>query len=150
MSMISFETAHTAVDLKPAPIAPDWIVAGAPRARAAELSRSPDGSASTVVWECTGGSFNWTYHCDETIHILEGSIVLTDSERPPTRLGPGDIVFFPKGSRVHWQVEGYVKKIAFLRSTLPTPLGAAYKLLRRLRNIARGASVPTRQFGLAD
>lgn len=139
MTAVPFETSPTNVELKPAPIVADWILSGNPQARASELMRSRDGQSWTVVWDCTDGSFNWTYHFDETIHILEGSIVLTDGGNPPTRLGPGDVVFFPKGSQVNWQVEGYVRKVAFFRKTLPNPLTVVYKLLRRIKQAFRGS-----------
>ncbi|WP_227590544.1 cupin domain-containing protein, partial [Klebsiella aerogenes] len=35
------------------------------------LSWSADGSASTIVWQCTEGRFEWHYDFDETILILE-------------------------------------------------------------------------------
>ncbi len=137
MAAIPFQTARTTLELKPAPITPEWIVAGRPEARASQLMRSKDDASFTVVWECTGGSFTWTYTCDETIHIIEGSIVLTDGSNPPTRLGPGDVVYFPKGSHVHWEVEGYVKKVAFFRVVVPNPLTGVYKMLRRLKATLR-------------
>ena len=139
MPAVPFRASHDAVELKPAPIFADWIRAGNPRARASELSRSADGSAWTVVWDCMAGSFEWVYDCDETIHIVSGSAVLSDCGNPPTRLGPGDVVFFPKGSRVHWQVENHGRKVAFFRRSLPNPLNGVYKLLRQLRAALRGA-----------
>ena len=137
---VPFETSSVAVPLLPAPIVAAWVRGGTPVARAAEVSRSADGNAFTVIWECTGGAFEWTYDFDETIHILEGSIVLRDGGNAPTRLGPGAVVFFPKGSKVHWEVEGYVKKIAFFRKVLPNPLSAPYRMLRRLKLAISGTS----------
>ena len=140
MRAVPFETSSTEVELTSAPIVPAWIVEGQPVARAAEVSRSADDTAFTVIWDCTAGSFVWTYDFDETIHILEGSIVLTDGGNPPTRLGPGDIVFFPKGSQVHWQVEDYVKKIAFFRKVVPNPFTGVYKALRSVKRALRPAA----------
>lgn len=137
MPAVPFETSSTAVELKSAPIVPAWIVEGHPVARACELSRSADDTAFTVVWDCTEGSFVWTYDFDETIHILEGSVILTDGGNPPTRLGAGDVVFFPKGSQVHWQVDGYVRKIAFFRKVVPNPFTGVYKLLRSAKRALR-------------
>ncbi|WP_237477239.1 cupin domain-containing protein [Lichenibacterium dinghuense] len=114
---------HTAVELKPAPIRPEWIEAGDPVARNAVLSRSADGMATTMVWACTPGVFTWRYHIDETIHLLEGSVVMEDGAAPPRRLGPGDVVFFPAGAAVRWTVETPVRKLAFFRRQIPMPLG---------------------------
>lgn len=138
MAAVPFQFATTTVALAPAPIVPHWIVGGQPVARASELMRSRDDASFTMVWDCTDGAFEWTYDFDETIHILEGSIVLTDGGNPPTRLGPGDVVFFPKGSKVHWTVEGYVKKVAFFRKVVPNPMTGLYKAARRLKAALRG------------
>lgn len=141
MSAVPFQTASiAATTLSPAPIVPAWVVSGNPQARASELMRSHDDASFTMVWECTGGCFTWTYDFDETIHILEGAIVLTDGGNPPTRLGPGDVVFFPKGSKVHWEVDGYVKKLAYFRKVVPNPLTGVYKSLRRAKAMLRGRS----------
>lgn len=121
------------VDLKPAPINPNWIIEGNPTARNAELSRSRDGSACTLVWDCTPGRFEWHYHTDETIHILEGVVVLDDGVSPARRYGPGDVVFFPAGARVAWTVETHVRKLAFFRRHLPPPIAFAVSVLRRLK-----------------
>ena len=144
---VPFELSSVSVELKPAPIVPDWVRGGDPVARAAEISRSADGTAFTVIWECTGGKFDWTYDFDETIHILEGSIVLHDCGNAPTRLGPGDVVFFPKGSQVSWEVEGYVKKVAFFRKVVPNPLTGAYRLLRRAKHLLRGGAATAERLG---
>ncbi len=64
------------VRIERSPIAPSWILAGAPQARCAELSRSRDGSAVTLLWDCTAGEFEWTYLDDETVHILEGEAII--------------------------------------------------------------------------
>ena len=132
----------TSVELKSSPINPDWVIDGDPVARNAELSRSWDGTATTWVWDCTPGRFVWHYDSDETIHVLEGAIVLDDGTAPPRRLGPGDVVFFPVGAVVHWTVETHVRKLAFFRRPLPKPLGLvmrmALKAKARLRRPVDG------------
>ena len=130
----------TSVDLKSSPINRDWIVEGNPTASNALLAQSRDRKSCTLIWDCTPGQFVWHYDIDETIHILEGSILLDDGVSPSRRLGPGDVVFFPKGSKVHWEVEGYVKKIAFFRKVIPNPLSGPYRMLRRLKMALSGTS----------
>jgi uncharacterized protein len=83
------------------------------------LSSSSDRCASTFVWHCTEGRFNWYYTCDETINILEGSIVLESDSLAPTRYGLGDVILFRNGAHVRWHVDGYVKKLAFCHKTQP-------------------------------
>src|SRR6476646_5609815 len=85
------ETSHRDALLKPSPIEPSWIIEGSPEARSCVLSTSKCGSAWTMIWSCTEGKFNWYYDVDETIMILDGSIVLESEGMPPKRYGVGDV-----------------------------------------------------------
>jgi uncharacterized cupin superfamily protein len=89
MSASLIETAKLTVDLTPRPIEPSWIIEGYPEARSCLLSQSADGLASTMVWECSEGRFNWYYDFDKTILILEGSIVLEGDTMPATSSSSG-------------------------------------------------------------
>ena len=129
------EIAKLNVDLKPGPIEPSWILEGKPEATSCVLSQSADGLATTLVWHCTEGKFNWFYDFDETILILEGSIVLESDGMPPTRYGAGDVVFFRDGAHAKWHVEGHVKKLAFCRKTSPVWFGFALRVFHKLRRI---------------
>lgn len=128
---------NTALALKSAPINPAWVIEGEPTARNAMLSRSHDLTACTLVWDCTPGKFMWRYNTDETIHVLEGAIVLDDGVAPPRRLGPGDVVFFPAGAVVHWTVETHVRKLAFFRRTLPKPIAAVARAAQKAKGMLR-------------
>jgi uncharacterized cupin superfamily protein len=128
-------TANTAADLRPSPIEPSWIISGDPKASNAVLSRSEDGTASTIVWHCTEGMFNWYYDIDETIHILEGAVVLESDTMKPTRFGAGDVVFFKKGAHARWRVDGHVRKIAFCRRTQPWLVGMALRVASKLKRM---------------
>jgi uncharacterized cupin superfamily protein len=138
-------TARTTVDLRPAPIPKSWIISGNPVAENHVLSKSADGAASTIVWQCSEGKFNWYYDFDETVYILEGSIVVESDAMVPARFGPGDVIFFKRGSHARWHVEGHVRKLAFCRRTLPSFVGhmlkAASKFKRALVLNARPATV---------
>jgi uncharacterized cupin superfamily protein len=135
MSRGMIEIGRTDVELTPRPIEPSWIIEGKPQATGRELSRSADGLATTIVWHCTEGKFNWYYDFDETILILEGSIVLENDAMRPTRYGPGDVVFFRDGAHARWHVEGHVKKLAFCRKTQPLLLGFAARAINKLKRI---------------
>jgi uncharacterized protein len=115
MRFALIETGHCNVDLKPSPIEPSWIIEGNPEARSHVLATSADGTATTVIWSCTDGKFNWYYDVDETIVIQEGWIVLESESMPPKRCGVGDVIFFRNGAQATWHVEGHVKKVAFFR-----------------------------------
>jgi uncharacterized cupin superfamily protein len=129
------EAGRCDVDLTPSPVEPSWIIEGKPEARSRVLSTSACGTAKTVVWSCTEGKFNWYYDLDETVVIIEGSIVLESDGMPPKRFGVGDVIVFRHGAHVKWHVEGYVKKVAFLRLSNPLPLGFAIRAVNKLRSL---------------
>jgi hypothetical protein len=133
MSGSMIETTNLVVNLTPRPIEPSWIIEGNPVAQSCVLSKSADGLASTMVWECSEGKFNWFYDFDETVLILEGSIVVESDTMPPTRYGPGDVIFFRDGAHARWQVEGRVKKLAFCRKTQPVLVGFALRVFSKLK-----------------
>lgn len=122
------------VVLAPAPINPSWILSGEPTARCAVLSSSADRGAWTVLWECTSGRFTWRYDIEETVHFLEGSVVIGGRGMPARRYGPGDTVHFPRGAVATWEVEGVIRKVAFCRRAPPRPLA---HLLRIARGVSR-------------
>jgi uncharacterized protein len=127
------EAANVAVKLTPRPIEPSWIIEGNPLAQASDLSTSADGMATSIVWQCSEGKFNWYYDFDETILILEGSIVLENDTMSPTRYGPGDVIFFRRGAHAKWHVEGHVRKLAFCRTTQPFLIGLALRVINKIK-----------------
>jgi len=130
------------VDLAPAPIPADWILAGKPEARSKQLVRSRDGASSIMAWSCTAGRFNWRYTVDETVHIISGEVFITDETGEERRLGPGDMAFFPAGSRSIWRVPRQVRKLAFCRQALPLPFGFALRVWNRLARTLTGIFWP--------
>ena len=136
MPLALIETGHCNVDLKPSPIEPSWIIEGNPEARSHMLSTSACGTATTLIWSCTKGKFNWYYDLDETIMILEGSTVIESDGMPPKRYGAGDVVFFREGAHAKWHIDKYVKKVAFLRQTNPVGLGYAIRAINKLKRVS--------------
>jgi uncharacterized cupin superfamily protein len=135
MPLALVETGHCNVNLKPSPIEPSWILEGNPEACSNVLSTSACRTTTTLIWSCTEGKFNWYYDVDETIMILEGSIVLESEGMPPRRYGVGDVILFREGAQVKWHVEKQVKKIAFFRQTLPVGLGYAVRAINKLKRM---------------
>jgi uncharacterized cupin superfamily protein len=130
------------VALNPSPIHPHWVLEGNPIASNKVISSSADGTANTYIWDCTAGRFNWFYHIDETLYLIEGGVVVKDNSGITHRLSAGDAIFFPAGSSAEWHVENYVRKIAFCRVPLPRPLLLArrgYRFLKRLTGNGRRA-----------
>ena len=133
MSRAMIETTNLVVNLTPRPIEPSWIIEGNPVAQSRVLSNSADGLASTIVWECTEGKFNWYYDFDEMILILEGSIVLENDTMKPVRYSAGDVIFFRDGAHARWHVEGRVRKLAFCRTAQPMLFGFALRVFNKLK-----------------
>ena len=135
MSRSLIEIAKLTVDLTPRPIEKSWILEGNPQATWCILSQSADRLATTMVWHSTEGKFDWFYDFDETILILDGSIVLESDGMPPKRYGVGDVVFFRDGAHAKWHVEGHVKKIAFCRKTNPALIGFMIRVINKLKRM---------------
>jgi uncharacterized protein len=131
--------ANSGIVLSPAPINPAWILAGAPVTRAQQIYRSRDGAADTFIWECTAGRFNWFYSVDETVFLIEGSVIVRDEAGIYNHLQAGSTMFFPAGSRAEWTVHKYARKIAFCRVPLTRKLIAARYMYRGFKRlIGRG------------
>lgn len=130
------------IDLTAAPINPHWILAGSPQARVAMLSESVDRDASTFLWDCTEGVFLWHFSCDETVHIIDGSVEIAWNGENH-RLGVGDTAYFPAGTISTWRVRSYVRKVAFLRQPAPRPVSLTLRLVRRLARMLKASEAPT-------
>lgn len=140
MNAPMISTFSTNVALRAAPINPDWILEGNPTARNRVLARSSDTLACSIIWDCTAGKFNWFYDIDETVHIIEGSVTVSDGINPPKTLKVGDVAFFPAGTKAHWHVETYVRKVAFCQRTLPKFMHGPISMLRALKAKLRGGA----------
>lgn len=109
----------------------DWIVDGNPVPRALSLTKSQDDLFSSGLWDCTAGTFYYTFPCDEIVHIIEGEVIVRDAGKEYT-LRPGDVAFFPQGMTCQWEIPNYLKKFAIYRSVSRSPL---QKVLSRLKNL---------------
>ncbi|MBB3946600.1 hypothetical protein GGQ73_002554 [Rhizobium skierniewicense] len=124
--------ASSGLIMQPAPINPDWILAGEPVARMADHSRSADRAAYTALWDCTAGTFRWFFAWDETVHIVEGDVHVTAEDGTIHMLRTGDVAYFKAGTWATWRVDTYVRKVAFLRRPFPAPIAFAYRLKNKL------------------
>lgn len=122
--------------LQDAPINPDWILEGAPRARALLLAQGADRRANMSVWDCTAGRFHWYFGCDEAVHIVEGSVKVTDASGDCRLLEAGDAAWFPAYSWFTWEVEDHVRKVAFCHDAVPLPARFPLRVLTRLTQVA--------------
>jgi uncharacterized cupin superfamily protein len=122
------------LNLTPGLINADWILEGKPLTNNKLLSKSADGCASTWMWDCTAGRFNWFYDTDETVYVVEGSVIIKDGSRT-RHVSAGETIFFPAGSSAEWTVPHYVRKVAFLRSPLPRPVQFARRVYHGLNRL---------------
>ncbi|WP_020180958.1 cupin domain-containing protein [Methylopila sp. M107] len=126
------------IALEANPVEPSWVISGRPEARSKVHSRSADDFSSTTIWECTAGAFRWHFEWDETVHILEGAVTITDETGRITTIRQGDVAYFAAGTWATWEIETYVKKIAFCRRAFPAPVVAALSLKERFSALLRG------------
>ena len=127
----------TDLPLQSAPIRPEWVIEGQPVARNRVISKSDDGTAITLLWDCSAGRFNWIYDTDETLYIIEGEATLIDASGTRT-FRAGDVVFFPAGSSAEWRVDRYIRKVAVFRYALPKPVGLVVRVVHKGKMTALG------------
>jgi uncharacterized cupin superfamily protein len=132
------------VELLDAPIPSSWIISGTPRARSGAIAHSPDGWASSVVWECTAGSFRWQFGWEETVVILEGSVRVVAQTGEEKILKVGDAAYFAQGTSSVWHIDSYLKKVAFTRNRVPAYVR---KPLSKLQSIRDGMRSVVQSFG---
>ncbi|HML07591.1 MAG TPA: cupin domain-containing protein [Xanthobacteraceae bacterium] len=130
-----------AIELVPDPIRPHWILEGTPQARSRRLAQSADGTAMVMAWSCTAGRFNWYYTVDETVHVISGEVFVTDEKGDVRRLGPGDMAFFPAGSRSIWHVPNEVRKLAVCHHGMPRPFGIVLRAWNKACDIVSRFSI---------
>jgi uncharacterized cupin superfamily protein len=121
------------VELKRGAVPKNWILGGAPISHSTRLTRSGDLTASTFLWDCTAGTFNWYYDVDETVFILEGEVSISIPEVGSTDLRTGDTIHFPSGTKAVWTVPKYVRKVAFVRHPMPLMIGLALISVTKLK-----------------
>jgi len=128
-------TAPQPDDFEPAPIRPEWVIAGRPQARAVELVRSPDGTCTSAQWDCTAGTFHWYFWVEETVHILDGEVLVRDGKGRHALLRKGDVAVMPANTWMVWHVERYVRKLAYCRFPVPRPFGRLVRMVQQLRTL---------------
>jgi uncharacterized cupin superfamily protein len=130
-------------ELKSCPIQASWILEGQPEARVAVLSDgSSDSSAFMVMWDCSAGRFNWFYSIDETVYILDGAVTLTLPSGAIRKLVAGSSHFFARGTQVQWQIDSYVRKVAFCHEPMSAKVFNAKRLFRAVKRAIMPRSVP--------
>jgi hypothetical protein len=85
------------------------------KATEAELKKL--GCKNWPIWTCGVSTFPWHYDEKETCYILAGKVTVTVQSDSPqagagqtVSFGPGDLVIFPQGLDVTWDVSEPVRK----------------------------------------
>lgn len=120
------------MELDPEPIRPEFILSGSPVARSKKVVTSHDWTSSTVVWDCTPGSFHWHYGNEETIYVLEGEAFMRQKDGEERRFAAGEVGFFYAGFSCDWRITKHFRKVAVIRTPLWAPVGFCVKVLEKV------------------
>ena len=123
------------VAYKPAPIRAEWIRAGNPVAENQVVATSSDRSVMSIFWRCSAGSFEWIYDDEETIYILDGGMRLTFPNGETREVSQGDVVYFPAGTRAHWDIASHVEKVAVFRRPTPKLFDLPIRIVNKLSGL---------------
>lgn len=86
-------------------------VVGNPTQRMNNLFTNDAGNFHTGMWDTT--AFESAMHAfpvHEFVHMLEGSVTITEQDGTVHTFGPGDSFFTPQGTVCSWKVTDHVKK----------------------------------------
>ncbi|CAK7340072.1 unnamed protein product [Dovyalis caffra] len=69
------------------------------------------GVSTWKKWGCKPSKFPWTFEATETMYLLEGEVkVSVDGYEGSFEIRAGDLVVFPKGMKITWDVLEAVSK----------------------------------------
>jgi uncharacterized cupin superfamily protein len=108
----------------PAPV-PEVLLTPAPAQRDKPYFADLTGQWTVGVWDSTAyhrKTIAFPRH--ELMHILEGTVTLTEEGRPAQTFRAGDTFFVPMGTRCDWQSNGYVRKIYCIMQPKAAPAAA--------------------------
>lgn len=128
------------VELKDAPIRPEWILDGDPVAQNHVVFKSEDHSSLTLFWQCSAGSFKWVYDEDETIYVLDGGMTLTYPNGEVKAVGKGDVVYFAAGTEAVWKIDSHVHKLAVFRRPIPGALSGLLRVYHKAMSLGGKAA----------
>jgi uncharacterized cupin superfamily protein len=137
MSGLILSATLTNVTLEPGSIPSEWLLSGQPETRSKLLGKTQDRLGYVVLWECGAVSYKWHYSNDEAYIVLSGEGFMTDEKGVEHRFGPGDVAFFPAGTKATWRHPDHFRKVAVLKDSVWPPLAFGLKVwskvFRRLR-----------------
>jgi uncharacterized protein len=132
------------VQMESSSIPSNWLISGDPQTKSKLLGKTSDRLAYTMLWECGAVSYRWQYTRDEAYIVLSGEGFMTDENGVEHRYGPGDVAFFPAGTKATWRHPSHFRKVAVLKDAVSAPFALAWKLWSKLL----GFMAPSRESAL--
>jgi uncharacterized cupin superfamily protein len=110
------QIAKTRIDAttwEPYPMPADIFVEGNASAEVHWLRMSAPGEPPYYagLWTAQPSTFDYTFELNETLHVLEGHVVVTQKGGPTLDLRAGDVATFPRGAVTRWEVREPFKKV---------------------------------------
>ena len=127
-SIVTGEPATVEFDLMP--INPDWVLEGAPRARAKVLASSEDGTIWIMAWDCSAGRFRRPLRTKSSISSRAKRLSPTSADKSSVSVP----AIWPSSTST-WHVPVHVRKLAVLHHAMPVSLSLALRALRRARRL---------------
>jgi uncharacterized cupin superfamily protein len=96
----------------PYPLPRETLVEGDPAALVHWLHASGEGEPGYYagLWTAEVSTFDYTFPMNESAHILEGHVIVSQEGGPTVDLRAGDLAYFPRGAVTRWQVKLRLKK----------------------------------------
>lgn len=90
----------------------ELLLSETPSCRNNTLYATPTRHWSAGIWDSTPYHRKpMTYAHYEVMHILEGSVCITDDQGRATTFGPDSVLLVPKGAKCSWLSEKHVRKV---------------------------------------
>ncbi len=110
-------TAPANSELHTDPLPAREVVEGSREAKTFIAAEAADQACRSGLWSCPVGTYRFFFPYEEHTYIIEGKVEVTDdlNGRILHLLGPGDMAFFPVGSKTVWKVVEPLKKYFVMR-----------------------------------
>jgi hypothetical protein len=73
--------------------------------------KNEDTEAESGIWQCTPGPSRWELETNEFVHVLAGSMTVTEDGSLPVKLEAGDTVMFAVGWKGTWHIHETLRKL---------------------------------------
>ena len=93
------------------------VIEGSREAKTFIVAEAEDENCRSGLWSCPVGTYRFFFPYEEHVYIIEGRVEVTDDRHGKVihKLGPGDMAFFPIGSKTVWKITEPLKKYFVMR-----------------------------------